>query len=131
MNLRIEPTVVVLRVEDSDDIIGVFAGMKVNDSGMTSYVIENPYFPIIDRHTGELGLMPYCVFSNETLYSFPVNKVQFYTPAADPIAREYINLLGRRQQISLIDPEEIQEAKAAFKTAMKTLTMSPTTTTVQ
>ncbi len=132
MNIAIEPTVMVFRFEDSgDDLIGVLVGMKPHENGTTSYVIENPYFPIIDRSTGELGLMPYCVFSTETLFTFPVSKVQFYAPATDPIAKEYINLLGRRHQASLIDPDEIQEAKKAFKKAMKTLTLSPTTSTVQ
>lgn len=129
--MNIEPSVVVIRQKQGPDIVGICVTVRLSDAGSAAYLIEHPYVPLVDHHSGSLTLIPYCPLSDQTIYEFPVNETKFMTPAKDELAQEYMTGLARKATQTMFDAAEFKAQKLAFKNALETLEISPTTETLQ
>lgn len=52
-------------------------------------------------------LIPYCVFSDESIYSFPNKKIEFIVSTSDAIKQEYLNLISGDREITQNNPETV------------------------
>lgn len=129
--MTIEPTVVVIRQKQGPDVVGICVTVKLNETGAGSYLIEHPYVPLVDHDTGSLTLIPYCPLSDQTIYEFPLVDTKFMTPAKEELASEYMAGLSRKLTVTVIDEEKEKAQKIAFRNALETLSLSPTTETIQ
>jgi len=129
------PPVIVIRQRRGPDVIGILAGGKTKEDGISSYistyVIEHPFVPIQNYNNGTFNLIPFCPLTEQTLFDFHTKDMVFMHPAKDDLAMEYLSGLARMNTISVTDDEEVREQKRAFRKALRTLQISPSTETIQ
>jgi len=135
MNQEQKPSVAIIRQNQGPDIIGIIVGYKTRDEGLStvvsSYMIEHPFIPIIDYSSAEFKLMPWCPLTDQTVFEFHSKDMVFMFPAKEEIATNYLSGLGMRNSVSVTDPDQVKRDKIAFRKALETLSLAPSTETLQ
>lgn len=130
-----KPNVAVIRQRRGPDIIGIIVGYKTSDDGLStvvsSYLIEYPFVPVIDYSSGSFNLMPWCPFTDQTVFEFKSKDMVFMVPAKEELATNYLSGLGMRNAVSVTDPDQVKKDKIAFRKALETLSLAPSTETLQ
>jgi hypothetical protein len=90
--------VIVLRTDDSDVI-----GIIVKDD-QDSVLIEHPYFIQYNPTSERILLLPYCMYTSETLFVFKKTDIKFLVTASDEVADKFLVTLNtveaRKQYVS-------------------------------
>ena len=129
--MNADTPVVIIRQKEGPDIVGILGGVKIRDDGISAYVIEHPFIPYVDHSQEAFSLAPYCYLSDQTTFEFLVKDTVFMIPTKKDLQMEYLKGLAKMNAVSVSEPEEERKQKLAFKHALKTLTLSPGTETLQ
>jgi len=81
--------VVVLRLENDNEVIGVLVGES--DSIVK---LEHPYTVYVDSLQQTVAMMPYCSLTDETFFEFKKSKLQFLVTASAPISNKFIKMIN-------------------------------------
>lgn len=80
--------VVVIRLKSGEDVIGIIMGERDG-----KILLDNPYYAKYSMATGNVSMMPYCPLTDETLFSFEKDNLEFMVTAAASVTTKFISLI--------------------------------------
>lgn len=81
--------VVCIRMFNGDDVLAFIVGERDN-----KILVEHPHFVKYDTTLTKLGLVPYCLLTNETYFEIDRSKVDFVVTASEDVSRTFTSTLN-------------------------------------